>query len=138
TGHVDEAQRLIEEMSSEVDAIVADAPERDEPLTYYFEIDNTLYAYTSESIVGSLLEMIGLENIAVGDDPSQVTVQLSPEFIVDADPDFIFLADAQYGESAETVAAREGWDELTAVQTGRVVELSPDIHSRWGPRLVDL
>lgn len=138
TGHADEAQRLIEKMSTEVDAIVAQVPERDEPPTYYFEIDNTLYAYTSESIVGSLLEMIGLENIAVGDDPSQVTVQLSPEFIVDADPDFIFLADAQYGESVETVSARDGWDELTAVRTGRVVELSPDIHSRWGPRLVDL
>src|SRR5690606_1658032 len=109
TGNADEAQRLIEKMSSEVEAIVAEAPARDEPLTYYFEIDNTLYAYTSESIVGSLLEMIGLENIAVGDDPSQVTVQLSPEFIVDADPDFIFLADAQYGESVETVSARDGW-----------------------------
>ncbi|HLV59070.1 MAG TPA: ABC transporter substrate-binding protein [Natronosporangium sp.] len=138
TGHADEARRLIEKMSSEIDAIVAEAPERDEPLTYYFEIENTLYAYTSASIVGTLLEMIGLENIAVADDPSQVSVQLSAEFIVDADPDFIFLANAQYGESVETVSAREGWAELTAVRTGRVVELSPDIHSRWGPRVVDL
>jgi iron complex transport system substrate-binding protein len=62
---------------------------------------------------------------------------LSSEYIVSADPDLIFLADVLYGESAETVAARPGWDVLTAVREGNVVELDSDIASRWGPRIVD-
>ena len=56
----------------------------------------------------------------------------------DADPDVIFLAYTLCcGKDAVTVAARPGWDQITAVQTGRVVELDDDIVSRWGPRLVD-
>ena len=35
------------------------------------------------------------------------------------------------------MAARDGWDDLTAVKTGGVVELDDDVASRWGPRVVD-
>jgi iron complex transport system substrate-binding protein len=84
--------------------------------------------------------MFGLENIAdpADEDGSAFGYpQLSSEYIVSADPDLIFLADVLYGESAETVAARPGWDVLTAVQEGNVVGLDSDIASRWGPRIVD-
>jgi iron complex transport system substrate-binding protein len=51
----------------------------------------------------------------------------------------VFLADVKCcGESAETVAARPGWADMTAVTTGAVVELDDDVASRWGPRIVDL
>jgi iron complex transport system substrate-binding protein len=62
---------------------------------------------------------------------------LSAEFIVAADPDLIFLADSFYGETPETVAARPGWEVLTAVQEGHVIPLDSDIVSRWGPRIVE-
>ncbi len=35
------------------------------------------------------------------------------------------------------MAARPGWDQLSAVQNGHVVPLSDDVVSRWGPRVVD-
>ena len=58
--------------------------------------------------------------------------------MIKADPDLIFLADTKCcGQSAKTVAARDGWDELSAVRTGGVVELDDDVASRWGPRVVD-
>ncbi len=63
--------------------------------------------------------------------------QLSEEFVLEADPDFIFLADTAYGESVDTVTARPGWDQLTAVRNGNVVALDSDTASRWGPRIVD-
>ena len=63
--------------------------------------------------------------------------QLSAEFIIDADPDLIFLGDADWGESAETVAARPGWGSLTAVEKGRVIPVDTDTSGRWGPRVVD-
>ena len=64
--------------------------------------------------------------------------QLSAEFIIDQDPDFIFLGDAAFGASAETVAARPGWDSLSAVTEDQLVEIDADISGRWGPRTVDL
>jgi iron complex transport system substrate-binding protein len=138
TGQTVEAADLVRQMSEDIDKIVADAPVLVRPLTYYLEIDNTLWTYTSQSLVAGLLSMVGLENIAVTDDPAAVTIQLSPEVLVDANPDIILLADAQYGESAQTVSARAGWDEIVAVRNGHIVELSDDIASRWGPRVVDL
>ncbi len=42
------------------------------------------------------------------------------------------------GESQETLAARDGWATMTAVADGRIVNLDPDVASRWGPRVVDL
>ena len=85
--------------------------------------------------------MFGLENVADradADGTSYGYPQLSDEYLVDANPDVIFLADTLCcDQNAATVAARPGWGELTAVQTDRVVELSDDIVSRWGPRLVD-
>jgi iron complex transport system substrate-binding protein len=136
TGRTDEAADVVRRMSDDLAKLVADSPERDEPLTYYFEIDETYWTYTSESIVGSLLSMVGLENIA--DEAGTVSVQLSVEAIFDADPDLIFLADTAYGVDAASVRTRDGWDSLTAVQSGRIVELDSDIASRWGPRIVDL
>ena len=57
---------------------------------------------------------------------------------MDQDPDLIFLADTKCcGQSAITVGERPGWDGLSAVKTGSVVELDDDIASRWGPRVVD-
>ena len=64
--------------------------------------------------------------------------QVSAESLLDADPDLIFLADTRCcAQDAETVAARPGWESLTAVKTGRIVELDDDVASRWGPRIVD-
>ncbi len=63
--------------------------------------------------------------------------QLSGEFVVAADPDIIFLANVLYGESSETVSARPGWESMSAVREGNIVELDSDVASRWGPRIVE-
>lgn len=136
TGHPTEADDLVEQMSSDIAELVADTPERAEPLTYYIEIDDTYWTYTSDSLVGSLFEMVGLENVAGS--PGEVSTQLSAEVLVDANPDFIFLANTAYGVDAATVADRDGWSQIEAVQSDQIVELDTDIASRWGPRIVDL
>jgi iron complex transport system substrate-binding protein len=138
TGHAGEADAVVTGMSDEIARLAGEAPERAEPLSYYIEIDETLWTYTSQSYLSGLFAMVGLENIAVSDDPAEVTIQLSAEVLVDADPDLIFLTNAAYGQSAETVSARDGWSEIEAVHTGQIVELDTDIASRWGPRTVDL
>ncbi|HHX85439.1 MAG TPA: ABC transporter substrate-binding protein [Actinomycetales bacterium] len=135
TGHEDAADDLVERMRTEIDEIVASVPERAEPLTYFHELDDTYYTVTDATYIGNAYELLGLRSIATGDDAYP---QLSEELILEADPDLVFLADAQCcGVTPESVAERAGWDGLTAVREGRVHVVDEDIASRWGPRIVD-
>ena len=69
TGHVAEAAELVARMQTDVAAVKAELPQLDEPLTYYHELDNTLYSVTSDTFIGAVYDEIGLVNIAdaVGD-----------------------------------------------------------------------
>ena len=141
TGHEAEAAGLVEQMHDDIDKITGDLPETDRPLTYYHELDDTYYSVTSDTFIGQIYELAGLTSIAdeVDDDASDGYPQLSEEFIIDADPGLIFLANTICcGQTAETVAERPGWDQIAAVRDGAVVELDDDVASRWGPRIVDL
>ena len=127
-GHADEAGRVAAAMRAEIAKIAAAArPER--PLTYYHELDKNLYTATSKTFIGQLYGQLGMKNIAdAADKDGTGYPQLSAEYVIKADPDLIFLADTKCcGQSARTVAARDGWDELTAVRTGGVVELDDDV-----------
>lgn len=138
TGRVGEAAELVGQMQADVEELAASVPETDEPLTYYHELDNTFFSTTSATFIGKIYALAGLENIADEAGDGSDYPQLSAEYIIQRDPDLIFLADTKCcGQNAETVAARPGWSELTAVREGNVVELDDDIASRWGPRIVD-
>ncbi|MDW3177885.1 MAG: ABC transporter substrate-binding protein [Acidimicrobiia bacterium] len=141
TGHVGEAAELVGQMQTDIAAVIDALPARETPLSYYHELDNTLYSVTSSTFIGEVYTMLGLVNAADAADPDGEFFgypQLNEEFLVTADPDIIFLADTVCCEqTAETVAARPGWDQLQAVQNGNIVELNDDVVSRWGPRLVE-
>lgn len=138
TGLTDGAEELSADIESRIAAIVASVPDIG-GATYYHELDPTFFTATSATFIGELYSLLGLQNIAdPADRDGSGYPQLSAEYIVKADPDLIFLADTKCcGESAESVAERPGWDRLSAVRTGSVVELDDDIASRWGPRIVD-
>ena len=139
TGHTVEATELVSSMRSEIDDIVSSVPVFDDPPTYYHELDQTYFTVTSKTFIGSVYKLLGLENIAdAAPDAASGYPQLSAEYIVDADPDLIFLADTKCcDQTSETVAARPGWGQVSAVKNDAVVELDDDIASRWGPRIVD-
>ena len=138
TGHAEKANQVATAMRAEIDKIAAATrPER--PLTYYHELDKNLYTATSKTFIGQLYAQLGMKNIAdAADKDGTGYPQLSAEYVIKADPDLIFLADTKCcGQSARTVAARDGWDQITAVRSDGVVELDDDVASRWGPRVVD-
>lgn len=138
TGRTEEAAALVEEMAAEVERLVESVP-AGEMRTYYYELDPTFYTLTSDTFVGGLLARLGLESIADPADDGSGYPQLSPEFILAANPDFILLADTRCcGQSVATLAERPGWAGLGAVEEGRVVELDDDLAQRWGPRVVEL
>jgi iron complex transport system substrate-binding protein len=140
TGHPDEATDLADQTRADLDKIVADTPKPASPLTYYHEVDQTLYSATSKTFIGQVYGLFGLTNIADPADKDKGGYpQLSNEAILRANPDLIFLADAQCcAQNATTVAARPGWNTLAAVKNGNIVALDDDLASRWGPRIVDL
>jgi iron complex transport system substrate-binding protein len=139
TGNEEQAAAVVAQMQADIDTIVADLPEPPaEPLTYYHELGPELYSATSNTFIGTIYALVGLQNVAdVAADESDYP-QLNAEFLIDANPDLIFLADTKCcGESLDTVAARPGWGAIAAVQDGSVIEMDDDIASRWGPRIVD-
>lgn len=135
TGHQDEAAELVDSMKHDLADLIAQVKPRATPLTYFYEVDQTLYTATSKTFAGTLFTAAGLSNIADAGNEDNPWPQLSEEVILAADPDLIFTTD---GQTAADLAARPGWSTLTAVRTGAVVVLDPDIASRWGPRIVEL
>jgi iron complex transport system substrate-binding protein len=140
TGHAQQAAALVASMRRDIAAALPTTPARTQPATYYYELDNTFYSATSHTFIGSLFTLAGLRNIAdAADKDASGYPQLSAEYIIRQDPDYVFLADTKCcRQSAKTVAARPGWSSLTAVKQHRIVELDDDIASRWGPRVVQL
>ena len=108
-------------------------------LTFYHELDNSLYSATSSTFIGKVYSDFGLRNIAdaaaKADDGGYP--QLQSEYVIAANPDIIFLADYQYGENAAKVGTRTGWSTIKAIKAGKIIELPADIPSRWGPRIAD-
>ena len=80
---------------------------------------------------------MGFENIADPADPDGFGFpQLQVDQIIEGDPTLIVYTDA-YDYDAADIAARPGWDVLSAVTTNNIVEVDDDISSRWGPRVVE-
>jgi iron complex transport system substrate-binding protein len=142
TGHEKQASAEVATMRRQISKIVAAVPHHAKPLTYYYELDQTFYSVTSQTFIGKLLGLLGMRSIAdsaKGAAAAGGYPQLSAEFIVKSDPDFVILADTICcHQNASTVAARPGWSGLTAVKSKHVVLLNDDIASRWGPRVVSL
>jgi len=139
TGRLAQAVQLTGAMQAEIAEIVAGVTKANPPLSYFYELDPTLYTITSNTFIGGVMSSLGLVSIADGVEAGNDYPQLSAEVLVEKNPDIIFLADTKCcAQSPQTVAARDGWAALTAVQTGSIIELDDDIASRWGPRLVDL
>ena len=98
----------------------------------YFEVAATPYAAGEASFLGELLARLGMRNVvpaALGPFP-----QLSPEFVVRAQPDVLMATQQAVAE----MPARPGWAGLRALQQARYCGFAPaafDVLMRPGPRL---
>jgi iron complex transport system substrate-binding protein len=142
TGHQQQASTEVSTIRDQIRKILAAVPHRSKPLTYYYELDQNYYSVTSDTFIGRLLGLLGMKSIAdsaKGASAAGGYPQLSAEFIVKANPDYIILADTICcHQTALTVAGRPGWSGMAAVKSKHLILLNDDIASRWGPRVVDL
>jgi iron complex transport system substrate-binding protein len=140
TGRSDAAAELVESMRQRIEAAVSSVS-GSEGLSYFHELDDSLYTVTSSTFIGQLYGLFGMVNVADPADRDGAAFgypQLSDEYLLDANPDVIVLADTVCcGQTAVLVGERPGWSELSAVQSNQVAEVNDDIASRWGPRVAD-
>jgi iron complex transport system substrate-binding protein len=137
-GHVGEAAEVVAQMQADIDEIVATTTVP-AGVTFYHEVDATLYSASSNSFLGQIYGLLGLTNIAdEADTDGTGFPQLASEYIVSQDPDIIYLADVDFGVTPESLSERPGWAEMTAVQNDAIVPLEAYLASNWGPRVVEL
>lgn len=139
SGHQAEAEALNNSLQQRVEQVkltIEKATTR--PLVFY-ELDGTDPAKPWTPGPGNFLDELirtaGGENVGAGLQSSWA--QISVEELLVQNPDIILLGDSIYGMTPDQVAARAGWDGLTALDEGRVYEFNDDLVSRPGPRLVD-
>ena len=138
TDRADGAAKLNASMAKSIKDVLAKA-KKSSKIRIFHELDDTYYSVTSNTFIGKVYRDFGAVNIAdaaSGADSSGYP-QLSAEYLLKSDPQVIFLADAQYGVTADSVSKRAGWSQISAIKNKKIVELPADVPSRWGPRLVD-
>jgi iron complex transport system substrate-binding protein len=136
TGHKRGSAALVARMKRAISQTVKLVPKRS--MSVYHELDPTYFSATSKTFIGRIYKLFGLRNIAdAADSSGSGYPQLSGEYILSSNPSLIVLADTRCcGQSATAVAARPGWNGLSAVRNHRVVGIDDSIASRWGPRIV--
>lgn len=139
TGHENEAEQLIETLQERVAAVEAKLASATESPRVFYELDSTdpnaPYTTGPGTFMDLLIGMAGGTNI--GSVLSSPWAQISLEELVVQDPDLIVLGDSNYGVTVESVAARAGWADLSAVKEGRVYPFNDDLVSRPTARMVD-
>ena len=144
TGHAAQARTEDATIKKDISQILASDPKHSPPLTYFYELGaNPYYSATDSTFIGSVLSLLGMQSIAdsaTGAAAAGGYPELSPEFILKSNPDYILLSDtgSNGGQTAAMVGTRPGWSALTAVKDKHIIVLNADIASRWGPRIVQL
>jgi iron complex transport system substrate-binding protein len=138
TGNEEGASAVVAGMRARIAKAVSSVPSTSAPSVYH-ELGPDYFSATSETFIGSIYGLLGLENIADGvSGQAPDYPQLSAEYIVSENPELIVLSDTKCcGQTPEKVAKRAGWAKIAAVRSGNVLPVDDDIASRWGPRTVD-
>jgi iron complex transport system substrate-binding protein len=88
-------------------------------------------------VTGQLIELAGGVNIFA--DVSETYPQISDEEVIERNPAVIMGPDTMGDKlTIETVAQRPGWDQVDAVQDGRIYLFDGDMVARSGPRLAQV
>jgi iron complex transport system substrate-binding protein len=129
-----ESARVWARMNEGIDEAARAMPAALRGTTVYFEVDSGPYGASGASHIGELLTRLGAANIV----PARLgsVPKLNPEFVVRADPQVIMLSH----DSAQSVAARPGWNRIRAVRDGRVCAFTTaqsDVIARPGPRMAE-
>jgi iron complex transport system substrate-binding protein len=139
TGHEEEAGQMVEGLRGRVAVIEEKIATTDEKPLVFYELDSTdpaaPWTAGAGTFIDTLITKAGGTNLGAAFEGAWV--QVSAEEVIAQDPDIIILGDSIWGVTGEDVAARPGWEGISAVQNGMIFPFNDDLASRPGPRLVD-
>ncbi|PID23421.1 ABC transporter substrate-binding protein [Sporosarcina sp. P7] len=130
-----EANQIVEDMKTKVADIEKKAADITDKKRVFIENSDAPEIYTpgKGTFPQQFLDMINAENIVT----EEGWIMISPETIVDENPDVILAMYSYVPNVVENIKTRDGFDAVTAIKEDRVIQLDEDITSRTGPRLAD-
>lgn len=134
TGKTTEAEKIVADMKTKVEEVTAKVASVDNKRTVFVETSPAPSIYTpgNNTFMNEILNMIGAENIAAD---QEGWVEMSPEEIVNRNPDIIMVMYSYIDTAVEDVYKRDGFDSITAIKNKAVVQVDENKTSRTGPRL---
>ena len=138
-GKTEEANEVIDGMKAVFEEIQAN--KLDGTKTIYFEVSPLqwgLWTAGTSSFMSEIAEMMGIRNCF--DDISDSWAAISEEQVLERNPDFILTITMYYGEGPtpeEEIMGRAGWENVTAVKNGDILNLVNNELSRPAPRLAE-
>ena len=135
TGKNEEAAALVDEMKAGFEELKSKVP-KDSGKTIYFEVsplEYGLWAAGSGTFMDELANMLGLTNIFAD---VEEWAPVSEEQVIERNPDLIVSTSMSYG-AIEEIAGRKGWENISAVKNGKILNTYNNETTRPGPRLVD-
>lgn len=135
TNHMIQAKSVTVDMMSKRDYITNKVSSVENKAKVFFEIwDEPLQAAGPGSFIDEIIKLAGGENIA--SDAEGAYAQFDLEQLIERDPDVYLMSEDLETKTIESVKARPGYSELSAVKNDRIYILDPLI-SIPGPRIVD-
>ena len=137
-GKQDEAASVVESMQKTFDEIKANAG--DGTKTIYFEVsplEYGLWTAGTGTFMDEIANMMGLKNCFAD---VEGWAAISEEQVLERNPDYILTISMYYGEGPtpeEEIASRAGWENVTAVKNGKILNLQNNELSRPAPRLAE-
>ncbi len=135
-----QAEDVVLRMRIQLDTIAAanDASPGRQRLKVFVEVGNhPLMTAGGTSFLDDLIDRAGGVNAA--HEISQAYTSISPEKVVEWNPDVIVVAQMNPTEDAtEQLRERIGWADISAIKNRRVInDIHPDLLFRPGPRLIE-
>lgn len=136
-GKTDEAIAVIDEMKTTF-ADIAAKVQADGEKTVYFEVSPLqygLYAAGNGTFMDEMASMLGLTNIF---SDMEGWPQVSEEQVIQRNPDYIITTTMSFEgaqDPIDEINARKGWESITAIVDGNVLNADSNAITRPGPRL---
>ncbi len=137
TGHLAAAEQAEARLARSISAAEREAKGKGRGKTYYIELDPTYYTATSGTFIGSEFSLFGMRDIADPAGHGNLWPQISAEYLLKQDPDYVFLADTVCcHQTPASFASRPGLSLLRAVKLHQVIGVDDSVASEWGPHTV--
>ena len=140
TGSREEAEELTAELRGRKEDVISRVEglsEEESPKVFYEVWRDPLTTAGPGTFINNIIKTAGGVNIA--EDAEQQWPQYSLEVLFDKNPEVYLTTSHSWEEEVtkESVKERDNFQQIKAVEEGRIYVLNPDIINRPGPRAID-